>query len=35
LKKNLKDKDQIWEVEQLELEKMAVKLMKMLNKKQN
>jgi hypothetical protein len=35
LKKNQKDKDQTWEVEQLELVRMEAKPMKMVNKKLN
>jgi hypothetical protein len=35
LKKNQKDKDQTWEVEQLELVRMEAKPMKMVSKKQN
>lgn len=35
LKKNQKDKDRTWEVEQLELVRMEAKLMKMVSKKLN
>jgi hypothetical protein len=35
LKKNQKDKDQTWEVEQLELVRMEAKPMKMVSKKLN
>lgn len=35
LKKNQKDKDQIWEVEQQELVKMEAKLMRMVRMKLN